>query len=29
MLEQMKALKLELNEHKDIENELAKRSHFC
>jgi hypothetical protein len=29
MLEQMKALKLELKEHKEAENELAKRSHFC
>lgn len=25
----MKALKAELNEHNDAENELAKRSHFC
>lgn len=25
----MKALKVELNEHIEVENELAKRSHFC
>ena len=25
----MKALKIELNEHNEVENELAKRSHFC
>lgn len=29
MVQQMKALKAELNEHNDAENELAKRSHFC
>ncbi len=28
MVQQMKALKAELNEHNDSENELAKRSHF-
>lgn len=25
----MKALKAELNQHNEVENELAKRSHFC
>jgi hypothetical protein len=25
----MKALKAELNQHTEVENELAKRSHFC
>lgn len=25
----MKALKVELNQHNEVENELAKRSHFC
>ena len=29
MMNQMKALKLELIEHNEVENELAKRSHFC
>jgi hypothetical protein len=28
-MNQMKALKLELIEHNEVENELAKRSHFC
>ena len=25
----MKLLKIELEEHSEVENELAKRSHFC
>jgi hypothetical protein len=25
----MKVLKIELEEHAEVENELAKRSHFC
>jgi len=25
----MKLLKIELEEHAEVENELAKRSHFC
>lgn len=29
MKQQMKLLKIELEEHSEVENELAKRSHFC
>jgi hypothetical protein len=29
MKQQMKILKIELEEHAEVENELAKRSHFC
>jgi hypothetical protein len=29
MRQQMKVLKIELDEHQEVENELAKRSHFC
>jgi len=29
MRQQMKLLKIELEEHQEVENELAKRSHFC
>ena len=29
MKQQMKVLKIELEEHVEVENELAKRSHFC
>ena len=29
MKKQMKLLKIELEEHSEVEHELAKRSHFC
>ena len=29
MRAQIKLLKVELEEHAEVENELAKRSHFC
>ena len=29
MCQQIKLLKVELSEHAEVENELAKRSHFC